>query len=168
MLSGGHPNSLGRTLEVVELVLKNEDRFDALFQCYFSNDHIVRLRTSNALKRIEKQQHHLLIPYIDRLLSEVSKINQPSTQWTLANLFLTLADDMTDIQRSAATVVMQSNLTHSHDWIVLNETMRTLAIWSSTNKGLRDWLLPHLTRLSLDPRKSVSKRARKLLNELAS
>ncbi|MEM8540860.1 MAG: hypothetical protein AAGF25_07880, partial [Pseudomonadota bacterium] len=54
MLTGGHPNSLGRTLEVVELVLASPDRMEELYQCYFSEGEIVRLRTSNAIRRVFK------------------------------------------------------------------------------------------------------------------
>ena len=56
MLTGGHPNSLGRTVEVVEMVLANPDRFDELFNCYKSDNAVVRLRTSNAMKRIEAER----------------------------------------------------------------------------------------------------------------
>ena len=49
-LTGGHPNSLGNTIEVVNEVLKDEKLFDELFNCYFSRDEIVRLRVSNAMK----------------------------------------------------------------------------------------------------------------------
>ena len=35
-LTGGHPNSLENTIEVVEEVLAEPDKFDALFHCYFS------------------------------------------------------------------------------------------------------------------------------------
>ena len=50
MLTGGHPNSLGRTVEVVALVLADRDRLGELYACYQSDDAVVRLRTSNALK----------------------------------------------------------------------------------------------------------------------
>ena len=36
MLSGGHPNSLGRTLEVVDIVLNNKNNLIYLFECYLS------------------------------------------------------------------------------------------------------------------------------------
>ncbi len=62
MLTGGHPNSLGRTKEVVEMVLADPDRFDELFGCYASEDEVVRLRTSNAVKRVEAARHDLLVP----------------------------------------------------------------------------------------------------------
>ena len=37
-LSGGHPNSLGDTVKVVEEVLKQPKRFKELFDCYLSDD----------------------------------------------------------------------------------------------------------------------------------
>ena len=55
MLSGGHHNSLGKTIEVVEIVLSNPTKLEELYNCYFCNDEVVRLRTSNAVKRISKQ-----------------------------------------------------------------------------------------------------------------
>ena len=54
-LKGGHPNSLGNTLEVVDAVLSNTDKMEDLFLCYQSDDETVRLRTSNAFKRISEQ-----------------------------------------------------------------------------------------------------------------
>ena len=52
MLSGGHPNSLGNTVEVVEIVLSDRFLLENLYNCYLSQDEVVRLRTSNAMKRI--------------------------------------------------------------------------------------------------------------------
>lgn len=46
MLTGGHPNSLGRTVEVVDAVLADRARLARLYACYFSDDEVVRLRTS--------------------------------------------------------------------------------------------------------------------------
>ena len=37
-LIGGHPNSLGNTLEVVDVVLGNTDKMEDLFLCYQSDD----------------------------------------------------------------------------------------------------------------------------------
>jgi hypothetical protein len=82
MLTGGHPNSLGRTIEVVDLVLEDPVKLSDLYNCYFSTDEVVRLRTSNAIKRISREKTEWLVPYIDRLISEISTIHQASTQWT--------------------------------------------------------------------------------------
>lgn len=166
MLSGGHPNSLGRTLEVVEIVLQDRSRLDELFACYRSPDAVVRLRTSNALKRVEVERHDWLVPYVDRLIHEVGELDQPSAQWTLAQLFGRLAGAMSADQRGKAAALMQRNLSTSRDWIVLNASMDTLAEWAPSDPGLRTWLAEPLQRLAIDDRRSVAGRARKHLARL--
>lgn len=161
-LTRGHPNSLGETPVIVAEVLSNPDLFDALFHCYFSKDETVRLRTSNAMKRICQAQKGLLLPYLHRFLEEVASIEQASTQWTLAQLFNSLAKDMSDSQKAKAQEIMKRNLESYSDWIVLNTTLETLGRWAKEDSSLKIWLLPHLERLSKDSRKSVAKRASKI------
>ncbi|MBX9774988.1 MAG: hypothetical protein K2Y71_11325 [Xanthobacteraceae bacterium] len=162
MLAGGHPNSLGRTVAVVALVLRDRSRLQELFACYQSDDAVVRMRTSNALKRIEAERHDWLVPLIDRLIDKVGALDQPSAQWTLAQLFLRLGRDMSDDQRARAVRLLKRNLDRQDDWIVLNMTMETLFQWSRNDTRLRRWLKPRLSRLARDPRTSVAKRAKKL------
>lgn len=167
MLTGGHPNSLGRTVEVVEIVLADPARLADLYACYGSDDAVVRMRTSSGIKRISRVQPRLLIPYIDRLLTEIAELDQASAQWTLAELFQMLAPLMNAEQRSQAEVVLKRNLANHNDWIVLNRTMQTLGAWAKEDAELLHWLLPHLERLSGDGRKSVAKTAVKTLAALS-
>ena len=166
MLTGGHPNSLGRTIEVVDIVFDNRKRLDELYNCYFSDDEVVRLRTSNAMKRISREKPEWLVPYIDKLINVISKIDQASTQWTLANLFETLSTDMTPVQMKKAKEILKRNLESHDDWIVLNNTMQTLGNWALEDGKLKEWLAPHLDKLSNDNRKSVSGRAKKMMKKL--
>jgi len=161
MLTGGHPNSLGKTIDVVEQTLAEPERFEELFDCYTSNDEVVRLRTSNAMKRIEAEQPDLLVPFLDRFIYEIGSLDQASAQWTLAQLFARLEARMNSSQQEAAKTIMKRNLESYQDWIVLKATMETLTAWAKEDAGLRRWLVPHLRRLSNDPRKSVSSRANK-------
>ncbi|MEM9646995.1 MAG: hypothetical protein AAF969_00835 [Bacteroidota bacterium] len=165
-LTGGHPNSLGNTIEVVNDVLRHHKYFEELFNCYFSEDEVVRLRVSNAMKRIAREEKQLLLPYLNRFLTEIAQIDQASTQWTLAQLFLLLEDEMTQNQISKAKLILQNNLSNHQDWIVLNQTMETLGRWAQKDGTLAEWLEPHLARLSEDTRKSVSKKAMKTLQIL--
>ena len=166
MLTGGHPNSLGRTVEVVEMVLANRARLGELYACYRSDDAVVRLGTSNALKRISREKPTWLVPLIDGFLTEIANLDQASAQWTLADLFQTLAPLLTPTQRQQAEAVLKRNLAHHHDWIVLNQTMKTLSSWAKDDPALKAWLMPHLERLSGDGRKSVAKTAAKNLKNL--
>ena len=166
MLTGGHHNSLGRTIEVVELVLAEPTRFEELFETYRSQDEVVRLRTSNAMRRIQAERHDLLVPYIDRFIEEIGALDQASAQWTIALLFHKLRNDMTAGQKDAALAIMKRNLAEHNDWIVLNNTMETLTLWAKESPGLRAFVIPHLKRLTEDGRKSVMSRAKKYLAQL--
>ncbi len=162
MLKGGHPNSLGRTVEVVNIVLEQPSRLSELYDCYFSPDEVVRLRTSSALKRVCAERPKWLLWYVDGLLQDVSRIEQPSAQWTLAQLMASLHDSLSKEQKEKAVGVLQRNLQTSGDWIVLNSTMQTLGEWAREDEALRNWLEPQLVRLSQDDRKSVARKAKKL------
>ncbi len=166
VLSGGHPNSLGRTLEVVDVVLADRARLDDLYRCYFSTDEVVRLRVSSAMKRVTIERPDWTMDFIEGLQSEVAAIDQASTQWTLALLFDLLADRLSAHQRSRAIEIMKNNLAHHSDWIVLNNSMKVLGTWAHSDPELARWLQPHARRLVDDDRKSVAANARKLLDQL--
>lgn len=167
MLSGGHPNSLGRTLDVVDAVLSDRSRLNDLYRCYFSDDEVVRLRVSSAFKRVTIEHPDWTMGFIDGLQSEVAAIDQASTQWTLALMFDLLVDLLSPQQRSRALEIMQDNLAEQSDWIVLNNSMKVLGRWAEADPGLAEWLLPHARRLTGDERKSVAANARKLLDHLS-
>ncbi|MEO0617762.1 MAG: hypothetical protein AAFZ01_00615 [Pseudomonadota bacterium] len=158
-LSGGHPNSLGRTAEVVQCVLRDPSRFPELFDCYGSDDPVVRLRTSNAMKRVQAERPDFILPFTDRLINEVGALDQASAQWTLAQLFDAMWDEMTPRQRTAALKLMKRNIAEHTDWIVLKTTTQSLAAIATLDAALRNWLRPHLDRLTGDARKSVARTA---------
>jgi hypothetical protein len=168
MLTGGHPNSLGNTVEVVDIILADKSKFDDLYQCYFSKDEVVRLRVSNAMKRICKEHPDWLVPYLDKFLNDIAKINQASTQWTLAQLFLWLEKDMTPNQLAKAKVILKNNLENNNDWIVQNTTIETLSMWAKKDDELREWLIPKLEDFTKMGRKSVAGRAQKMLAVLVN
>lgn len=163
MLSGGHPNSLGRTVEVVDAVLADPARLAQLYACYFSEDEVVRLRVSSAMKRVTIEHPEWTIELMDGLQRDVAAIDQASTQWTLALLFDLTSELQTPAQRARSVDIMKHNLAHHDDWIVLNNSMQVLHEWSRNDPKLAEWLTPHLARLSHDRRKSVAARATKLL-----
>jgi hypothetical protein len=165
-LKGGHHNSLGNTEAVVSEVLEDRQSFDELFNCYFSDDELVRLRVSSAMKRITDADKNIIIPYIDRFISEISKIDQASTQWTLSQLFLKLENDLSPGQRASAVRIMLNNLRDYKDWIVLNQTMITMTKWANKDDDILEETIQAIEPLVSDSRKSVAKRAKISLSEL--
>ena len=120
------------------------------------------------MKRVEAERHDVLVPYIDRFIDEVGALDQPSAQWTLAQLFGCLAEDMSEGQHQGALKIMKRNLEAYDDWIVLKSTLQTLSVWAEEDEVLKVWLIPHAQRLSHDPRKTVSGQARKALKALGA
>ena len=161
-LTGGHPNSLGNTIAVVDHVLANHT-FNELLACYDSDNEVVRLRVSNAVKRVYQVKPEWVEAHIDTFLNKTSKINQPSTWWTMSQLFLWMSDKMTDSQRGQAKEIVKNYLDSTQDWIVENTAMDVLAEWSTEDQELKVWLRPRLDKYARSSRKSVANRAKKIL-----
>ena len=166
MLSGGHPNSLGRTLEVVDIVLNNKNNLIYLFECYLSNDATVRLRVSNAFKRIFRQNPNWFAGYVDKFQILIPTLNQPSAEWTLAQLHLEFCYLLTEKQKSKAINISKEQLKNSKDWIVIIQTMNFLEKVAKEDESLRHWLLIKLDLISKDKRKTVSKKAKEIFQSL--
>jgi hypothetical protein len=167
MLTGGHPNSLGRTEDVVDAVLADRSLLDELVSCYFSQDEVVRLRVSSAMKRVTTAHPDWTMDHMDRLQTEIAAIDQASNQWTLALLFDLTRSLQTPTQLARSLEIMKDNLEHHGDWIVLNNSMQVLHDWSLDNPELARWLAPQLERLTAEPRTSVAKRATRLLAKMS-
>jgi hypothetical protein len=166
MLSGGHPNSLGRTLEVVDIVLNNKNNLIYLFECYLSNDATVRLRVSNAFKRIFRQNPNWFAGYVDKFQILIPTLNQPSAEWTLAQLHLEFCYLLTEKQKSKAINISKEQLKNSKDWIVIIQTMNFLEKMAREDEFLREWLVIKLELISKDKRTAVRKKANKIINSL--
>lgn len=165
LLTGGHPNSLGNTIDVVNDVLSDENKLKDLYACYESQDEVVRLRVSSSMKRVCKERPEWVAKYLNDLIFKTSTIDQASTKWTLSTLFMLLDDYMTKEQRINAISVMKNNL-HYNDWIVQNTTSEALAYFARSDEHLKKWLVPELRKLTKSKYKSVARRAQKLLDSL--
>lgn len=167
LLTGGHPNSLGNTLDVVEEVLSDRNKLSDLIACWKSEDEVVRLRVQNAVKRVAKEHPDWAADFLPDFLTWISKINQASTKWCLSTLFMWLDEYMDDKQKVKAIVIMKSNL-HYDDWIVQNTTSESLTYYAMKDIKLKQWLIPELEILTKSKHKSVAKRALKYIEELKS
>lgn len=168
LLTGGHPNSLGRTEDVVDMVLAHPARLEELFATMADRDEVVRMRVGDALEKVCRQQPDWFLAYVDRLCGELGQIEQPSVQWHVAQMLHRLRSNLSTTQIERATELLQRNLTRSTDWIVLNVTMDVLTEWAHDDPELAGWLVPVLERRQADRRRSVATRATKRLAEIAT
>lgn len=141
---------------MVEEVLNSPECFDELFSCYQSDNETVKLRVSNAMKRIVAAKPEMILPYLDRFIDEVSVLEQPSAQRTFSQLMLTVQSELSITQRNQTISIIFRYLQDSSDWIVLTTSMKTLAEWAKDDQSVKTKLLPYLQHLTQDSRKSVS------------
>lgn len=181
-LTGGHPNSLGETVSVAEDVLRDNSKrlFRELCDTYDSEDEVVRLRVSSALKRVCGLHRDSLSPTIkpkpewilerfDWLIDDIgNNLDQPSAKWSVAQIVLELQNKITNDQLSKAIELLKRNLETENDWIVQNITADTLANLALKDGSLKKWLIPRLEKMKSDKRKSVSAKAAKLLGSLSN
>ena len=162
---GGRSNSLGRTDEVIGLVLADQDRLDELYGCLSDEDAWLRMRAADALEKVCRRHPGWLLPYLDRLHHEFAASGQASIQWHLAQIYRQV--ELTDEQRRTAVDWLADLLRRAdRDWILAANAMDTLAQFT------RDGAFPaaelrSLLEVQLGHRsKSVVRRADRLLAEL--
>lgn len=179
-LGGGHHNSLGNTVAVTEDVLADDSQklMDELCECYKSEDDVVRMRVSSALKRIAglhpesistEPRPEWVMSRFDWLIDDIGRnLDQPSAKWSIAQMVMQLDVRLTKEQRARAVELLRHNLKAEDDWIVICATAQTLAsvVLKHKDSNLKKWLIPHLKKMTKDARKSVAAKAEKLLNQL--
>jgi hypothetical protein len=126
---GGKSNSLGRTAEVINLVLSDKNKLAELYSCTFNDDAWVRMRAIDAIEKVGREHPDWLLPYIDRFQSELASTDQPSILWHLAQIYGQL--ELTARQkRNAITWLKKQLATNEVDWIVAAYSMKTLVQFS--------------------------------------
>jgi hypothetical protein len=162
-LTGGDPRRLQNAEIVVETVLRSPGRVEELLDCVFSRDEIVRMRASDALEKVCRQRPELLQPHVERVLGEMSEVDQPSVQWHLAQIVGEV--ELNQEQRGRAIVILERNLTEIDDWIVVNLSLEALARFARDDPRVVPGLVGLLRHHENSSYKSVRSRVRKLLGE---
>lgn len=163
LLAGGDPLSLDGADVAASLVLHQPDGLGELLECVFSHDPTVRMRASDALEKVCRDRPDLLQPYVPRLLSEMSRIEQPSVQWYLAQILSQV--QLEAGQRAAAVAIFEHNLVTVDDWILVSLTLEAFSVLARADPALRARLVVWLGRYTGSGCASVARRARRLLAE---
>ena len=154
------------------MVLGNTDKVEDLFLCYQSDDETVRLRTSNAFKRIFRAKPDLFKKWKKRFIKEVSEIDQSSAKWTTIQILDELFDQLIEVElfdqpdekeKTQSVEICLRYLRNEKDWIVINQSLNFIR----NHLERFDFKDPEMRKLLNffvdDERKSISKNAEKLI-----
>lgn len=163
---GGKSNSLGRTSEVIEAVIKDRSRIEELYACTLNKDPWVRMRAIDAIEKISRQHPDWILPFVERFSADLHGSTQPSIQWHLAQIYRQI--DLEDTQVTVIRNWLQRLVSTSNvDWIVAANTMDTLNKFNTLGYVSTNDFRPLLLIQTQHKSNAVKKRADKYLNELS-
>src|SRR5215472_1778179 len=163
LLGGGDRRSIGRSNEVVKLVLRTPRRFAELIQCLWSDDPILRMRAADAAEKVSGHKPELLKPYKAELLGLLAETEQIELRWHLAQMIPRLALTQSENQRVIETLQIYLKDQSS---IVRTFALQALADLSRSDAGLRSRARGILEESMATGSAAMKARARKLLKEM--
>ena len=165
LLAGGDRRSIGRSDEVVQLVLQQPGKFAELFQGFYIDDPVIRMRTADAIEKITAVNPQLLFPYKQAILDMVDQISQIEVQWHLTQIIPRLPLDQKEIGKSYSSI---EKYLESSSAIVRAFSLQCLFDLSKKDPGYINVTKKHLETELQNPSKAIQSRCRNLLKEIKS
>ena len=162
-LTGGDRRSIGRSNEVVNLVLRNPKILEIVFEGLLSDDPVLRMRCADVLEKVTALHPEYLDPYKERLIREISMIEQQEVRWHVAQMFSRI--DLNQDERQAIVEVLSIYL-KDESKIVKTFSMQALADIAEQDTKLRPIIIGQLEVLTEKWSPAMKSRGRKLLSRL--
>jgi hypothetical protein len=165
LLRGGDRRSIGRSNQVVKLVLRAPQHFAQLIKCLWSDDPILRMRAADAAEKVSSTQPDLLRPYKAELLGLLAEAEQIELRWHLALMIPRLPLTQAEKRRAAETLQLYLEDRSS---IVRTFALQALADLSRSDPRLRLRVREILEESMATGTAAMKARTRRLLKGLES
>lgn len=161
----GDRRTTGKSNEVAKII-DDPELFAEVFQGLYSENPGLRMRCADSLEKAAAERHGLIQPYKQKLLEEISKIDQQEVKWHVAQLISYL--DLNDQEKFEAASVLFKYIATAKSNIVKVFSMQALADLSLSMKdeGFRKKVLETIEELVGNGAPSVRARGKKLLELL--
>lgn len=163
LLQGSDRRSIGRSNEVVRLVLKNPRRLRELIACLWNDDPVVSMRAADAAEKVSAQKPRLLDRYKSPLLGLLAETTQIELRWHLAQIIPRFK--LTAAERQRAVASLRSYL-DDRSSIVRTFALQALFDLSRNDSALRDDVKQWLEDALHSGTPAMKARARNLLTKL--
>ena len=158
-LEGGDLRSIEKADTVVEDLHKDPSLFDEVFDCLYSDKPGVRMRSADVIETFTSKHPEYVNPYKNKLLYEVSRINQKEVRWHVCQIIPRLELNTKEIDQA---FMLFKEYLDDNSSIVKTFAMQALFDLAQLNKNL----MPEVTSIINDCLKNGSpamkSRAKKL------
>jgi hypothetical protein len=162
LIQGTDLRSIGRSDEVVRLVLKEPRRFRELIECLWDESPVVRMRSADAAEKVSAKKPRLLDRYKAELLGLLAEAKQIELRWHLAAMVPRLR--LTSPERHRASAALQRYL-EDRSSIVKTFALQGLVELARNDAGLRGKVAQLLEDAVQSGTPAMRARARKLLKK---
>jgi hypothetical protein len=164
-LEGGDHKSIGRSEEVVAIVLENPVLFKDLIAGLSVDDSLVRMRVADAMEKISLVHPEYLWPYKAFLIEQAATSRQKEVRWHLAQVLPRLKLNQKDRER---VVELLMSFFDDNSSIVKTFAMQALADIARQDPTFHSLILTHLRELTATGTPAMKARGQKLLSEMGA
>jgi len=163
MLEGGDRRSIGRSNEVVPLVLDKPELFDVLMSGIAFDDPLVSMRCADAAEKVTALHPEYLRPYKRTLIEKLSRLEQKEVRWHVAAMLARLP--LSENEQPGVVEILLS-YTNDRSSIVKTIAMQSLAELALRDENLRPGVLRHIEELCVIGTPAMRARGKQLLSAL--
>ncbi|MEW6508197.1 MAG: hypothetical protein AB1432_10675 [Bacteroidota bacterium] len=164
LLKGHDLRSIGKSNEVVELVMRHPDLFDDLFNGIFHEDKVMRARCADAVEKSAKQFPVCIQKKKKIILKKLPHFKQKEVRWHIARILGYLK--LTPKEKELAAGYLFDWLKRDSSIIVKVMSMQTLAEFAGMDKKFLKPVLVEIDRQMINGEPAVKARGRKIIRYL--
>ncbi len=163
MLKGSDRRSIGKSNEVVAMVLNEPELFDDLFSGLVSDDPVIRMRCADAAEKVTTVHPEYLVPHKESLLKFFANVAQAEVRWHVAPMLARLP--LSEPEQAEVIDVLTGYM-NDRSSIVKTTAMQALYDLAERYEPLRPIALFHLKELVAIGTPAMKARGKKLLIKL--
>jgi hypothetical protein len=164
-LSGGDRRSIGRSEEVVSVVLQQPVLFAVLIEGLSVDDSVVRMRAADAMQKVSLIHPECLLEHKKQLIQIAAQARQKEVRWHLAQVLPRLARHH---RENIPIVDILTTYLQDNSSIVRTFVMQAYADIAERDETLRPSLVAKIQTLTHTGTKAMQARGRKLVARLSA
>ena len=162
-LDGGDLRSIEQGNLVLEDLKKDPSLFNEVFTCLYSDNPVVRMHSADVIEKFTTRHPECLHPYKEKLLHEISTLNQKEVRWHICQIIPRLELNKNEIDH---VFILFKKFLKDTSSIVKTFAMQALFDLAQLNKDLLPEVKTIINSCLKKGTPAMKSRAKKLLSQL--